>query len=209
MNETERGIATHIGAEILAWLQKQRIGVAGAGGLGSNVAMHLVRSGFRRLIIADFDQVEFTNLNRQFYFARQVGQPKVEALAENLRAINPDLELELHQIRVEQTNASELFQACDAVIEAFDDPKAKKILAELILPTDTLLVSASGMGGCGLAEGIITRRLRPNFVLVGDMHTECGGETPPLSPMIGVAAAKQADVVLSYFLKRFKESRHA
>ena len=53
-----------------AVLERARIGIAGAGGLGSNCAMHLVRAGVRRLVVADFDVVGESNLNRQFFFRR-------------------------------------------------------------------------------------------------------------------------------------------
>ena len=72
-------------------LEKAKIGVAGLGGLGSNVLSHLVRAGIRRFVAADFDVVSASNLNRQFFFADQVGRKKTEALAENLRRIAPDL----------------------------------------------------------------------------------------------------------------------
>ena len=61
-----------------------KIGIAGAGGIGSNVAACLVRSGVQQLKIVDFDSVDESNLNRQFYFHDQIGRPKVQALAENL-----------------------------------------------------------------------------------------------------------------------------
>ncbi|MBP5226911.1 MAG: ThiF family adenylyltransferase, partial [Kiritimatiellae bacterium] len=64
-----------------AILDRARVGIAGAGGLGSNCAMHLVRAGLTRLVIADFDIVNESNLNRQFYFRDQLGQKKVTALA--------------------------------------------------------------------------------------------------------------------------------
>ncbi len=57
--------------------------------------MMLVRSGVRRLVLADFDRVEEGNLNRQLYFADQLGRLKVEALSETLRRIEPDVELTL------------------------------------------------------------------------------------------------------------------
>ena len=82
------------------------VGIAGAGGLGSNCAMHLVRSGVRRLVIADFDRVTESNLNRQFFFADQIGCRKVEALGRNLRRIVPALELELHDSAVTAENAA-------------------------------------------------------------------------------------------------------
>ncbi len=71
-----------------------KIGIAGAGGIGSNVAVNLVRSSASALKIVDFDRVELSNLNRQFYFHDQIGRFKVEALAENLRRIRPECHLE-------------------------------------------------------------------------------------------------------------------
>jgi len=78
--------------EILA---KSVIGIAGCGGLGSNCAVSLVRAGVGNLILADFDLVEPSNLNRQHYFISDIGKPKVEALAEYLRLINPQINLTL------------------------------------------------------------------------------------------------------------------
>ena len=63
--------------------------VAGLGGLGSNIAVSLARLGVGHLHLIDFDRVDVTNLNRQQYFADQVGMPKTEALRENLLRINP------------------------------------------------------------------------------------------------------------------------
>jgi len=198
------GLTRHLDPAALDYLARVTVGVAGAGGLGSNCAMHLVRSGFIRLVLADFDVVEPSNLNRQCYVAAQVGQPKVEALAENLRAVNPELDLTLHRTRLDQDNAATVFGACHAVVEALDDPRAKKALAEAVLPGPALLVAASGIGGFGRAGAIRSRVLRHNFVLVGDGQTACGPEAPPLSPMVGVAAAMQADAVLAHFLNRFQ-----
>ena len=82
-------------------LESAKVGIAGAGGLGSNVAMLLVRAGMKKLVIADFDTVNESNLNRQFFFRRQLGEKKIDALAVNLLQIEPELALELHeQLRV-------------------------------------------------------------------------------------------------------------
>jgi len=70
-------------------LSKATVGIAGAGGLGSNVAHLLARVGVGRLIIDDPDRIELSNLGRQLYFIDQVGKPKVLALKESLRNINP------------------------------------------------------------------------------------------------------------------------
>ncbi len=73
-----------------AILSSVRIGVAGLGGLGSNLLSHLVRSGAVHFTVADFDTVSAGNLNRQFFFADQIGKRKTEAVAENLKRINPE-----------------------------------------------------------------------------------------------------------------------
>ena len=84
-------------SEIKAHLSKFRVGIAGAGGLGSNCAAALARCGVGTLVIADFDIVEESNLSRQYYFTDQVGMLKTEALKENIRRINPDVVVIDHQ----------------------------------------------------------------------------------------------------------------
>lgn len=203
MNQTERGIAVYLGEDRLRFLQNVVVGIAGAGGLGSNCAMQLVRSGFRRFIIADFDVVDESNLNRQCFCMDQIGQPKTEALARNLRMVNPDVEIEFYQNRLELDDMLPVFARCDAVVEAMDTPEFKKALVEAFLPTTRLVVAASGIGGTGDADAIVTRRVRDNFIMIGDMETECSHEHPPFAPKVSVAAAKQADAVFSYFLDMF------
>ena len=59
-------------------LRKSSVGIAGAGGLGSNAAVALARAGIGRLILVDFDKIEKSNLDRQYYFLNQVGKIKVQ-----------------------------------------------------------------------------------------------------------------------------------
>ncbi len=203
MNVAERGIAVYLGEKRLRFLQGVTVGVAGCGGLGSNCAMHLVRSGFRRFVLVDMDRVDPSNLNRQAFSMGQVSLRKIDALAENLVAVNPDCELRLHDAEAAPETMGRLFAGCDVVVEAFDRPEAKAALVSTLVPEGRLVVAASGIGGVGGADGIVTRRIRDNFYLVGDGETECGGATPPMSPRVGVAAAKQADVVLDHFLTQY------
>ena len=122
-------------------LESARVGIAGAGGLGSNVAMLLVRAGIRKFVIADFDEVNESNLNRQFFFRGQVGEKKVEALARNLRLVEPDLELELCDARLTGGNVAEVFAGCDVVVEAFDAAESKTMLPS-VLPSYAMLSRA-------------------------------------------------------------------
>ena len=115
-------------------LESAVVGIAGAGGLGSNCAMHLVRAGVKKLVIADFDVVGESNLNRQFFFRDQLGRKKVDALAENLRRIEPDLSLDLRDVRLAPDNIDWTFSGCSVIVEAFDSADAKAMLLHALLP---------------------------------------------------------------------------
>nr|WP_282432142.1 sulfur carrier protein ThiS adenylyltransferase ThiF [Desulfurispora thermophila] len=192
-------LAGMVGEANLAVARRVKIGIAGAGGLGSNCAQFLVRSGFTRLKIVDYDRVEVSNLNRQFYFAHQVGRLKVEALGENLAAINPHLQLELLPVKIQESNVGELFADCDALVEALDRAETKRLLVETYWNTGKLLVAASGLAGWGRVDAIAVHRIKDNFFLVGDRCSEVSAQLPPVAPAVVTAAAKQADVVVSYF----------
>lgn len=198
LNDFERCLAGILGEKELAAIQKVKIGIAGAGGLGSNCALFLVRSGFKKFRIVDFDVVEYSNLNRQFYFANQVGRRKVGALKENLLRINPDLEIEALAEKIEQENVHKLFTCCDVVVEALDQACYKKLVVEAYLHSGKLLVAVSGLAGWGISEGIKIRRVKEKFFLVGDLESEVQPARPALAPGVNVAAAKQADVILNY-----------
>jgi len=199
-NPLEVALAGVLGEERLLRIQGVKVGVAGAGGLGSNCAQMLVRSGFRRFCIVDFDHVDPGNLNRQFFFPRQVGWKKVEALKENLLLINPDIQIEaLHQ-KIEKETLGNFFSDCHAVVEALDSADYKRLLVEHFMDSGKLLVAASGLAGWGSSDDIKVRRIKDNFFLVGDLVSEAGPRCPAMAPRVNTAAAKQSDVVLSYFL---------
>ena len=85
-------------------LQKASVAVAGLGGLGSNIAVSLARSGVGHLLLVDFDIVDVTNLNRQMYTIPHLGMPKTQALHDILMQINPWLDIQTRQIRVTSEN---------------------------------------------------------------------------------------------------------
>src|SRR6056297_322736 len=126
-------------------LSKETVGIAGAGGLGSNAAVALARSGIGQIIIVDFDVVEESNLNRQYYFLDQLGMKKVDALTQNIHRINPQITIDSVQLKLEQGQMHIPFVSTDIIIEALDDAKTKKIFIEEILEKlpNTPIVAAS------------------------------------------------------------------
>lgn len=182
-------------------LSAKTVGIAGAGGLGSNCAQALARAGIGRLIVVDFDAVSASNLDRQFYFLDQVGMPKVEALAANLARIDPAVAVRAVNARLDPDLARRLFSGCDAVVEALDDAGAKAMLIETILTfmPGMPLVAASGLAGWGASDQLRVHRMG-GFTLVGDQSREVGPAAAPMAPRVCAVAALQANEVLELLL---------
>ncbi|PLX73428.1 MAG: thiamine biosynthesis protein ThiF [Desulfuromonas sp.] len=179
-------------------LKPATVGIAGVGGLGSAVATALARSGVGRLIVADFDVVEPSNLNRQQFFVDQIGLPKVDALKENLKRINPYVQVATFFGRLDPDNIAQVFGRVDVLVEAFDAAEQKAMLVETFRKTfpDVPLVAASGMAGHETANSVQTRRVGSNFYLVGDEVTGAEPGRGLMAPRVGVAAHHQANAVL-------------
>lgn len=183
-------------------LGSAHVAIIGCGGLGSNVAAMLLRSGVKRLTLIDFDRVEESNLNRQLFFRDQLGMPKVEALADTLRRIDPDANLHLVHECMTAENLVDVVEGADVVVEAVDRAEVKAMIANCLLegvPT-TPLVSASGLAGFDSANTIVTECLGENFYLIGDMESDVRAGHPLLASRVMVAAAHQAHATIRIIL---------
>jgi sulfur carrier protein ThiS adenylyltransferase len=187
---------------IHAKLKQAVVGIAGAGGLGSAVAVALTRVGIGRLVIADFDVVEPSNLNRQQYFIEQIGQNKVEALMDNLKRINPYSSVESHCLRLNPDNIPNLFANCHIVVEAFDRADMKAMLVNTILETlhKCRIVAASGLAGFGSNNSIATRKVTDRLYMIGDKISEAAPGNGLMAPRVGIAASHQANQVVRLIL---------
>ena len=187
---------------VLAALRSSTVGIAGAGGLGSNVAVSLARAGVGRLIIADFDKIEPSNLNRQQYFTYQIGRRKVEALRENLKKINPFSEYLVHDIKVTRANTGSIFWEADILVEAFDKAEEKGMLinAWLSLYPTRPIIAASGLAGYGNNRKLHTRKLG-NLYICGDEESQCPAGISPMAPRVAVVANMQANLTVQLLVK--------
>jgi sulfur carrier protein ThiS adenylyltransferase len=191
-------------SEIKTHLAKFRVGIAGAGGLGSNCAVALARSGIGILVIADSDIVEESNLNRQFFFADQIGMEKTKALEENIERINSGTRIVTNQVKLEPDNILLIYSGCDVIVEAFDRADMKEMLIETVqtrMP-GTPLVVGSGMAGWGNNESIKCRKIDDYLLVCGDESTEVSDEMPPMAPRVGIVANMQANVVIEILMKK-------
>lgn len=189
--------------EVYAKMQAASAAIAGLGGLGSNIAVMLARTGIGKLKLVDFDTVDLSNLNRQVYDIRHLGRKKTEALAERLREINPYLKLETCGCRITEENAVRILSGYPYICEAFDEPGAKAMLAEQVLCgiPDACLIAGSGMAGWGDADDIHTRQVGKRFFICGDESTDISGGVGLMAPRVAVCAGHQANKVVQLILE--------
>lgn len=178
------------------------VGIAGCGGLGSAVAVALARIGVGRLVLADFDLVEPSNLNRQQYFVDQIGMAKVDALKANLARINPFVRVATFCGRLDRENIPQVFAMADLLIEAFDAADQKALLVETWRrhAPEKPLIAASGLAGFGPSNSVVTRRAGRNFWIVGDGEAAARPGQGLMAPRVGIAAHHQANAALRLLL---------
>jgi sulfur carrier protein ThiS adenylyltransferase len=189
-------------SEIETHLSKFRVGIAGAGGLGSNCAVALARSGVGTLVVADFDIIEEPNLNRQYYFINQIGMLKTEALKDNIEQINPAVSVIDYHKRLDRINIPEIFSGCNIIVEAFDNADMKEMLIETIqtkMPGIPIVVG-SGMAGWGNTSSIGYRKIDSTLYVCGDESSEVSDDMPPFAPRVGIVANMQANVVIEILM---------
>jgi sulfur carrier protein ThiS adenylyltransferase len=193
-------------SEIKEHLGLFRVGIAGAGGLGSNCAVALARSGIGMLVISDFDVIEPANLNRQYYFTSQVGDLKSEALKENISLINPDVIVIAYTEKLNENNIPNIFSGCDVIVEAFDRDEMKEMIVETVMKKmpGIPLVIASGLAGWGNNETIRFRKIDETLYVCGDEATVAGDDLPPMAPRVGIVANMQANTVIEILMNRSK-----
>ncbi len=185
-----------------AVLQRATVGIAGLGGLGSSVAVALARIGVGRLVLADFDVVEPSNLNRQQYFVDQIGMLKTEALAANLRRIQPHGGPVLHATRVTPSNVTTLFGQVNVMVEAFDQADQKLMLLESFTQSfpGVPYVGASGLAGHGDESTVRVHRAGSSVFIVGDLASAAQPGRGLMAPRVGIAAHMQANLVVRLLL---------
>ncbi|WP_427006732.1 molybdopterin-synthase adenylyltransferase MoeB [Pseudarthrobacter sp. H2] len=115
-------IIPEIGAIGQRRLKNARVLVIGAGGLGSPALLYLAAAGVGTLGIVDDDDVELSNLQRQvIHGVADVGRPKIESARDGIAALNPLVDVRLHNVRLDASNALELFADYDLILDGADN----------------------------------------------------------------------------------------
>ena len=201
--ELDRAFDERFPAQIKDKLKNASVAIAGLGGLGSNIAVMLARSGVGHLFLVDFDVVDTTNLNRQVYMIPHIGIPKTEALTRILKDINPYLNITSKQIKVDENNIQSLFCGYPIVCEAFDKPEQKAMLVTGLLTKlkDTVVVSGNGMAGFSDANQITTMKKMSRLYVCGDRTTDVGESIGLMAPRVAVCAGHQANKVIQLIIE--------
>jgi molybdopterin/thiamine biosynthesis adenylyltransferase/rhodanese-related sulfurtransferase len=105
-----------------ARLKAARVLCVGAGGLGAPLTLYLAAAGVGTIGLLDFDVVDLSNLQRQvIHFTQDIGRPKIESARDKLLAINPDLNVILHEQALDSGNALDLFAGYDVIVDGTDN----------------------------------------------------------------------------------------
>ncbi len=194
------------GRELQKRLSEASVAVCGLGGLGSNIAVALARAGIGRLHLIDFDKVDISNLNRQQYFAEQIGLPKTEALADTLGHIAPYCDIRTECVKLTVDNIPRLLCNEDIIVEAFDKADQKAMLVNCVLESfpQKYLVSGSGMAGIAPANMITTKRVTKRFYLCGDGVSDVESGMGLVSSRVLICAAHQAHAVMRIIAEEFE-----
>lgn len=188
-------------------LQESRVGIVGAGALGSVVAMYLAGAGVGHLKIADYDTVSISNLQRQVFFCeREIGEPKCDMLSESVRRLNSNCAVECFREAVTADNIEDFVAGCNVLAVCTDTYASKVMVVDEVrrlrnqLPIDNRCLLAVVVGGVREYEGQVTVFTEESSSGYGDLfpNNHSGPMAPPgvFSPVPGIVGSIQACEIL-------------
>lgn len=186
-----------IGTEGQERLRAATVLVAGAGGLGSPVLLYLAAAGVGRLVIADCDAVEETNLNRQvLHWERDIGRRKVRSAEEKLRAFNPEVEIVAVDERITGDNAGRIAAGARIIVDCLDNFAARFALNDAALEQGIPFVHGAIRGFYGQATTMVPGRTACMRCLYPTVPPEAA--VPVIGTTAGVVGLVQANEVIRY-----------
>lgn len=196
-------ILPDIGAGGQARLAHAHVLVVGAGGLGVPVLQYLAGAGVGQITLVDGDMVAEHNLHRQpLYRMDQLGQPKAQAAADALAALNPDVQVTPCAEWLDPANAPAFVSAADVVLDCADTFAASLTLSDTCRDTGTPLITASALALAGYVAGCCATApsLRAIFPDLPERGATCA-TAGVMGPVVGAIGALQAQMALSVLLR--------
>lgn len=203
-NEWYSTLEKRHGADLQRKFSSSCVAVCGLGGLGSNVAVSLARSGVGTLLLIDFDKVDMSNLHRQQYAVSQLGMCKTDAMKQTLAEIAPYCNVVTHTVKLKEDNLS-LIADCDVVCECFDNTEYKALLVNGVSEyyPEKYIVAASGMSGLHTGNTIQTKKFGKRLYICGDGTSDVADDGTLFAPRVMLCAAHQANTVLRIIAGEF------
>ncbi|MFW6054774.1 MAG: HesA/MoeB/ThiF family protein [Thermodesulfobacteriota bacterium] len=181
-------------------LARSRVFVGGLGGLGSVISTYLCAAGVGFLRIADRDRVEISNLNRQIlHWAKDVGREKTVSAREKLAALNPETEIETHNLEIDPENAAELVQGCQVIVDGTDNLETRRVLNRTSLDLDLPFVHGGINGFNGMISTFVPGR-SPCFECLFSEFGSPASPPPVLGSVAGVVGSLQSLEVIKCLL---------
>jgi sulfur-carrier protein adenylyltransferase/sulfurtransferase len=136
-----------VGIEGQQKLLDAKVLLLGAGGLGSPAALYLAAAGVGTLGIVDNDEVDLSNLQRQvIHTSDRIGVPKVDSAEQTIAALNPDVKVEKHAVRLGSENIMEILPGYDIVVDGLDNFPTRYLLNDASVRLKIPVVSAAILG---------------------------------------------------------------
>ena len=179
-------------------LKRAKVGVIGAGGLGSPILIYLAVVGFGKIIAADKDKIELSNLNRQvLHWDKDIGREKAISAKEKLQQINPDVEITAVTSEVNEEKIEKIFSSVDAVIDALDNFESRMMLNKFAVEHRIPMFHGAVWGMEGRAMTIIPGETACFRCLYS--------ESPPqeVFPVVGVTPALIGIIQVTEAIKYF------
>ena len=180
---------------------KQHCVVVGAGGLGSVVGLQLAMLGVKKISLVDMDNVETSNLNRQFFYEEDITSPKTEALSSKLKLLNSTIEIDTYNSKIEETNG--LLKDATYVFDCLDNINTREYLNKECVEHNVPLIHA----GCSDKIGEIQLILPKETACLGcnpypeEMKKDkrsCGDFDPSIAPTNFIVASLQIDMFCNH-----------
>ncbi|MBD5355935.1 MAG: HesA/MoeB/ThiF family protein [Bacteroides sp.] len=175
--------------------------IVGCGALGSMVAMQLAAAGIGKILIADFDTVDISNLQRQFFFSTEdAGKMKADTLSKRMMGINPECKIEIIQKLVDRNLAKELFKDCDFIVDATDNPASKIMIEEVCrdISKACCIGGVSGFHGQVMTIKSAALTFKEIFDLNNDIDFMPCSAAGVIGPAAALCASIQASEVVKY-----------
>lgn len=133
-----------VGAIGQAKLRAASVLVVGAGGLGAPMILYLAAAGVGRVGVIDDDDIEISNLQRQvIHTTDRIGYNKSESAAASATAVNPEIQIETHALRLDETNVDEMLGAYDIIADGTDNFETRYLVNDAAVRLGKTLVSAA------------------------------------------------------------------